>query len=183
MHEIEVKSALNDKRAVMQKLTALGVSFTSPATEEDTVYAKEVSSLDSFNRNAEFLRIRVRSDGTTLFTFKYHPTRHEGNPESMPLEYETTIGSKEAMEQILLHQGYKEAVRIRKTRQKGTYNKWEICIDEVEGLGSFMELEEMAPEKESKRIIEEMCAFFAELGIAREDMFADRYDIALLKRR
>lgn len=183
MHEVEVKAGLKDKEKVIEALAALGCTFSEPITEEDLIYAEHIDSLDAYNRNANFLRIRVRGDGTILFTLKYHKDRHEGRPDSMPLEHETAIGSKEEMEKILALQGYKEALRVRKSRQKGRYRKWEICIDDVEGLGSFIELEELTDGIETKRVVDEMLAFLGDLGIATEDMFVDRYDIALLKKR
>ncbi len=183
MHEIEVKAVLRDKEGVMRAMEARGWHFSGPVTEDDRLFAKEVGSLEAYNRNADFLRIRVRSDGTAVFTLKHHPERHEGRPDSMPLEHETEIGSPEEVEKMLLVLGYQETVRVMKTRQKGRLGKWEACIDEVEGLGSFIELEELAASAEAGRIIREMRALFAELGIAEEDMLADRYDIALLKKR
>lgn len=183
MHEVEVKAVLRDKEKVLELLENLGSVFSPPTTEEDVLYALEVGSHDAYSKNANFLRIRERGEGKVIFTLKHHPNRHEGRPDSMPLEYETEIASKEAMSNILLLQGYQEAVRIRKTRQKGTYKKWEICIDEVDGLGSFIELEELTDGKDTQKVIDEMLAFLSSLGILSEDMFADRYDIALLKQR
>lgn len=183
MHEIEVKAVLRDKEGVLRALEALGVSFTEPVTEEDVLYALDVSGMEAYNRNRDFLRIRVRSDGQTIFTLKHHPDRHEGRPDSMPLEHETSIGSKEAVEGMLGLMGYQEAVRISKKRQKGKLGKREVCLDEVDGLGSFIEIEELGQKEDMKRVVEELLAQLESLGIAREDMFADRYDIAMLKQR
>lgn len=183
MHEVEVKAVLKDKDAVMKVLAALGCSFSEPVTESDILYAEDVSSMEAYNRNSSFLRIRERGDGKIIFTLKYHPDRHEGRPDSMPLEHEVEISSKDEMEKMLLLMGYQEAVRIDKMRQKSHHKKWEICIDEVEGLGSFIELEELTDGKETQRIVDEMLAFLGTLGISRDDMFANRYDIALLKKK
>lgn len=183
MHEVEVKAALKDKESVVKALESLGCVLGEPVTEEDILYADEVGEMDAYNRNANFLRIRERGDGKIIFTLKHHPDRHEGRPDSMPLEHETSIGSKEEMEKILALQGYQEAVRVSKVRRKGAYQKWEICMDEVAGLGSYIELEELTDGKDTQRVVDEMLSFLGRLGIAREDMFADRYDIALLKKR
>ena len=183
MHEVEVKAALKDKPAVMKALEALGASFSEPTTEADTLYAKDIGNMEAYNRNADFLRIRVRGSGEIIFTLKHHPTRHEGRPDSMPIEHETSVGSKDEMEEMIRIMGYQEVVKTDKVRQKGHVGKWEVCIDEVEGLGTFIELEELTDGTETQRVIDEMLEFLATLGIAREDMFADRYDIALLKKR
>lgn len=183
MHEVEVKAALRDKPGIMRALLALGCAFSAPVAENDVLYAKDVGSMDAYNRNADFLRIRVRGSGEIIFTLKHHPDRHEGRPDSMPQEFETGIGSKQEMEKMLALMGYQEAVRTDKIRQKGHLGKWEICIDEVEGLGSFIELEELTDGSETQRVVDEMLTFLGTIGISRDDMFADRYDIALLKKR
>lgn len=183
MHEVEVKAALKDKESVIRALEALGSALSEPVTEEDVLYAEHGDSMDAYNRNANFLRIRVRGDGKILFTLKHHKDRHEGRPDSMPLEHETTIGSKEEMEKILALQGYGEVIRVSKVRRKGRHGKWEICLDEVAGLGSFLELEELTDGTETKRVVDEMVAFLGGLGISPEDIGVDRYDIALLKKR
>ena len=183
MHEIEVKARVRDKEALLRALGERGVVLSEPVTEDDTLYALEVGDMKSYNQNANFLRLRVRSDGKTIFTLKHHPDRHEGRADSMPLEHETTVGSRDEIEHMLLLMGYHEAVRVLKSRQKGTLGKWEVCVDEVEGLGSFMELEELAGPDEVARVLAEMLAMYEELGIAKEDTYADRYDIALLKKR
>ncbi len=39
--------------------------------------------------------------------------------------------------------GYAHGVPIKKTRQIAKYNQLEICIDEVDGLGIFIEVEQL----------------------------------------
>ncbi len=182
MHEIEVKARVRDKEALLRALAERGVVLSEPVTEDDTLYALEVGDMDSYNRNANFLRLRVRGDGKIIFTLKYHHDRHGGRADSMPLEHETTVGSRDEIEHMLLLMGYHEAVRIRKSRQKGRLGKWEVCVDEVEGLGSFMEFEELAGPDQVTRAVAEMLAMYEELGIPKEDTYVDRYDIALLKK-
>jgi adenylate cyclase class 2 len=78
--------------------------------------------------------------------------------------------------------GYKEAVRINKTRVITHYNGCEICIDEVEGLGSFIEMEKLAKEGDSEKIQEELFEFFKRLGITNEDRVFWGYDTLMLSR-
>ena len=183
MHEVEVKARVTDLGAVIASLAEQGCVLSPVVEERDTLYARVVGTLDEYNRNADFLRIRERGDGKVIFTLKHHPERHEGRPDSMPLEHETEIGSRDEMEHALLLMGYHEAVRVSKVRRKGRFGKWEVCLDEVEGLGAFIELEELTDGKETGRVMEEMRAFLRALGIPEEDLGADRYDIALLKAR
>lgn len=183
MHEVEVKAHLRDKEAVLQALAARGCSFSAPMVEKDMLYAQLVETPEAYHQNADFLRIREKGDGTVIFTVKHQNVDHGGRADSMPIEHETTIGSKEEMEAIIRLLGYKEAVYVEKNRQKGKLGKWEICIDDVKDLGSFIEVEEMATAENIESVVAELKTFLASLGVASEDMFADRYDIAVLKKR
>ncbi len=84
---------------------------------------------------------------------------------------------------MLALMGYQTAVRIRKSRVKTQHKNWEICIDEVEGLGSFIELEELADEHaEVSPIHTAMHEFLQAIGVEPEDAGLKRYDILLLEK-
>lgn len=182
MKEVEVKARLKDKTKVQEALRALGCVFSEVVTQDDTTYVREVGSLDAYLSNPEFLRLRVEGDGRVLFTLKYHPGR-VGDLDGAPLEHETVVGSREEMEHMLDLMGYKTAVRIRKSRVKTQHKNWEICIDEVEGLGSFIEIEELADEHaDVSPIHTAMHEFLQAIGVEPEDAGLKRYDILLLEK-
>jgi adenylate cyclase, class 2 len=80
--------------------------------------------------------------------------------------------------------GYQEAVRIQKRRRKGRYQNWEVCVDEVEGLGFFVELEELIAENENVQAIQErMAAFLSSVGVDPGNRLRDRYDVLLLQKQ
>ena len=183
MHEIEVKAILLDKESFIEALSKLGCELGKEISQDDTVYARVVGTLDQYLSNSDFLRLRVQNDGRTLFTFKHHPGRII-NLDSAPLELELEVSSRDTMEKILGLMGYKEAVRIRKIRRKTHYEKWEICIDEVEGLGSFVEIEELVEENDSVQEVQQrMEAFLAKLGVGTGSLLKNRYDVMLMQKQ
>jgi adenylate cyclase class 2 len=182
MHEIEVKAVLKDKEAFIAALARLGCEFGPEIKQEDTVYVREVGSIETYLSNSAFLRLRVQNDGRTLFTYKHHPARIV-TLDSAPLELELEVSSREVMEKILLIMGYKEAVRIAKHRRKTTYKNWEVCVDDVEGLGSYVEMEELAETTDDvPEIKERMQAFLAEQGVGEGDILRNRYDVMMLEK-
>jgi adenylate cyclase class 2 len=182
MKEVEVKARLHDGAKARETLTALGCAFSEPIVQDDTTYVREPGSVETYLANAEFLRLRVQDDGTVLFTLKYHPGR-AGDLWGAPMEYETAVGSKDEMEHMLLLMGFKKAVCTKKKRLKTRHGNWEICIDEVEGLGAFIELEELADEQvDIAPIHVAMRAFLKSIGIAVEDTGLKRYDILMLEK-
>ena len=73
---------------------------------------------------------------------------------------------------------------VSKTRQTGKLNDVEVCIDSVEGLGNFMELERLADENaDPAAITDDLWRIMAELGISRQDEVTDGYDILMKKLR
>lgn len=178
MKEVEVKAKLQNKNEIMTKLSELGCSFEPAVTQNDVVFVQDISSLEAFKKNDFFLRIRVKNNSKAIFTIK-----KRGVNDLDSLEHESGIDNKEEIEKALLMLGYKEAVRINKTRVITHYKGDEICIDEVEGLGSFIEMERLTEEGDSEKIQIELFEFFLSLGIKLEDRVTSGYDTLTLKKR
>lgn len=101
------------------------------------------------------------------------------------LEYETEINSKSEMEQALLLMDYKQAVTINKTRLTTHYKNYEIDIDEVDGLGQFIEVEQLFEESNKEKVTkiqEEMFNFLISLGVDKDNRINKGYDILMLEK-
>jgi len=178
MREIEIKAKLKNKVQVMKKLKALGCKFSSPITQEDSVYTKNIGSLEIYKNNEAYLRIRIKNMMETLFTYK-----KKGVNDLDSIEHEVAINSKKEMEQALFHMGYKKAMEIDKTRVVTNYDGCEICIDEVKGLGSFIEMEKLTTDNgDAQKIQDELFKFFKKIGIDKKDRVMHGYDILTLQK-
>ncbi len=175
MKEIEIKAYLKNKPAVLQKLAELGCEFSEPVIQTDTVFAKVVAPYANYLKNEYFIRIREKNDGTFLFTVKMQM----GN-ELTKTEYETAIDNGNAMMQALMVMGYQQANRLKKTRQVGHYQNFEICIDHIEGLGEFIEVEKMSSEDENVVRIE-LEEFLFSLGVLKEHETKKGYDMLIME--
>ncbi len=183
MKEVEIKARLKDGAKAREALSKLGCALSAPIVQDDMTFVRNPGDVATYLANPEFLRLRVQGDGTVLFTLKYHPGRAD-DPASAPIECETNVGSREEMERALTLMGFKPAVRTKKSRVKTRHGKWEICIDEVEELGSFIELEELAEEDADVAPIHAaMHEFMRTLGIEAEDAGLSRYDILMLEKQ
>ena len=181
MREIEIKALVRDRDEILSKLEDLGCAFTESVTQEDVVFAERVGSLEEFLTNSVFLRIREGTNGIVL-TLKYNPDR-QGEPDAMPVEHEIAVSSRSELEAMLQFLKYKPMVTVRKSRITAHYNAWEICIDDVDGLGTFIEVEQMAEhEEEIEPVREALLTFLRSLGIAEEDLLAKRCDIQMIER-
>jgi adenylate cyclase class 2 len=177
MKEVEVKAILRDRDSIEAKLKALGCTFEEVVKQEDVVYALNVGSLEAFNTNDVFLRIRVKDGTKVLFTLK-----KRGINDLDAIEHETEIASKDEMREAILLMGYQEAVRISKSRVTTRYNDCEICLDIVEGLGSFIEVEKLVTEGDSEQIQKDLYAFLFSIGIEESDKVHHGYDVLTLQK-
>jgi adenylate cyclase class 2 len=179
--EIEVKAKLKDKTAVMGKLAALGCKFSDAKTQDDMVWVEKTGSLEDFLSNKVFLRIRIQNGEKVIMTAKKSKAR-QGDESLVKREHEIVVSSADEARNILSMLGLQEAVRVVKKRQTTTYEGYEICIDEIENLGSFIEIEKIAEESEAADIQKQMFEFLGALGILPEDQVKKGYDILMLER-
>ena len=177
MKEIEVKAQLNNKETVLQELEKLGCVLSEPITQIDTVYAKIVGSVSEYAKNDHFLRIREKSDGRYIFTVKADPTKHA----LVKTEHETEILNPVEMRKAIFLMGYHIANKLTKIRQIGHYKDYEICVDEVEGLGSFIEVEKISDE-DPEIVLTELKKLLFTLGILPEDETKKGYDIMVIEK-
>lgn len=100
------------------------------------------------------------------------------------IERETEVGDPDIMIAIVKELGFVPFSDISKTRRIGKLNDVEVCIDSVEGLGDFMELEQLADENaDPVAITDDLWRIMARLGISRQDEVTDGYDILMKKLR
>ena len=177
MKEIEVKAYLKDKNKILNSLAELGVQLSEPIVQDGTEYVKEIGSPEIYNSNEYFLRVRTEN-GIHKFTIKKSP---EGI-ELVSIEYETKIEDRDSFEKALVMMGYKPAMRIQKVRQKGKYKNYEICIDEVVDLGSFIEVEDMS-DRDTPIVLAELQEFLFSLGVSPEDEVKKGYDTLILEKQ
>ena len=180
--EIEVKARLADREAVMAKLVALGCAFSEPKTQDDMVWTEKSGSLEEFLSSPVFMRIRVQNGTKVILTAK-KPKQLTGAGSLVKREHEVVVDSAEEARSILEMLGLKEVVRVVKKRQTCGYDGYEICIDEIEGLGSFIELEKMGKKEDAEHIQGEMFEFLASLGVSTEDHVYKGYDILMLEKQ
>ena len=171
MKEVEVKAKVRDKEGLLEALGREGVGLSEPITQIDHVYArKDLPDFVECEDGEIFLRIREQK-GKLIFTLK-----QPQNNDLVCTEHELEIGNKEEMHSIMEIMGYEKKVEVVKTRQKARFRKYEICVDEVEGLGSYVELEEMTDDDPNAAQYE-MFKLLESLGITKDDRVLRGYDV------
>jgi adenylate cyclase class 2 len=74
--------------------------------------------------------------------------------------------------------GYKEGVTVEKTRRTCTHKDYTITLDEVLGLGNFIEIEKVVFDGDAQKIQDEMFTFAKNiLDLEKDEKVMKGYDI------
>ncbi len=158
MLEIEIKAYADSHARIKKKIVELGGSFFRSVHEED-VYFNHPSR--DFGATDEALRIRVEESGAIL---TYKGPKLSGLTKTR-FEKETRIEDAEAAYEILERLGFVKVETVIKQRDMYLYRDIEVCIDSVEGVGDFIELEKRGENREEAE--QELFALAALLGLDR----------------
>lgn len=150
MIEIEVKLRIKDVAVLEKKLIEQGYKLIETLRETDTYFD---GGINGIKKSGQALRVRrtvncVTGKEQSAITFKGEKI----DAVSMArLELETVVESGEAAERILCALGFYPVqpivVKIRKILRNGDIC---ACLDDVQGLGTFLELEIMAESEEAR---------------------------------
>jgi adenylate cyclase class 2 len=161
MREIEVKYRVEGLEALLVALKSRGIELSEPVFQDDQAYAPTGWQFGDSKLGVSFLRLR------TVGGRHYFALKQPAENVQACLEYETEVADRQAMHCAILHMGYKPTVRIAKTRRVATLEDCSLCVDDVEGVGGFLELERLVLDDVDALVAQaELAAFVNSLGIA-----------------
>ena len=170
MIEIESKFKLSDNMTRDRLVTILKDQIVAPISSKhqiDTVFLLPEQVDAPIIPGSKIMRVRNILDPETseiqqsLITLKI-----EGRTKLVSDEYEFTIDDGNTAHQMLTVLGWQEVVTVDKVRHESKTEDYTICIDEVAGLGLFIELEVLAEDKaNADDIQQQMHSFLKSLNI------------------
>jgi len=173
MREVEIKLKVNNLEEIEKKLKDKGVIFSKPVTQHDIIYSN-TQNKDDFDKAYEghvAIRIRYQNDAATL-TLKKQLSYEMDN-----LEYESEIKNANDVHKILSILGWKPEVEVKKTRKKGKLEQYKICLDKVEKLGNYIELEKLTQDYDNPEDVrKELFKALEPLGFSEKDEETKGYD-------
>jgi adenylate cyclase class 2 len=174
MFELEVKASASGAEYVVNQLHALGTEFTSPPrVQADSIFGRSAEDILHPGEGTTVLRIRVEDGGSVLNVKKHRSS------ELDCIEHEVAIADGEAMTNILTTLGYIQVVQVNKTRQSTTFDRFTICLDQVDTLGTFVEVELLTnspPTKDDSELLETTIR-----NLSDGDILTKGYDRMLLE--
>lgn len=179
--EIELKLPLLNGDAAREALAKLAkkkyenfqhdVYFNSPGRD----FLAEPDNI------CEWLRIRLDGDKAQINYKDWQP--HEEKIKTHSIEYETNVDSYDQLEKIFTALGFKKLIEVKKTRQAWSYKDVEICLDSVEGLGEFIELEYKGDLDSVEAAREYLFAVLGELNAETGELDLKGYPYLLLGKK
>jgi len=168
MLEVEVKVRVNHKQ-IKEKLEELKATFIKEVQQEDTYFKHPC-----WNFKDRDEALRVREEGNIFFlTFKGPKL-----DKKIKVRKEVQLQVEPEIFELLKEIGFFELKKVRKRRKLYQWENLKVCLDKVEGLGDFLEIE--GKSWEDKSIIRELVK---KLNIKEESLLTISYLELLLRKQ
>ena len=161
MLEVEVKARVTEFSKIEERLKALDATFMKTEIQEDVYFAHP--SRD-FSKTDEALRVR-RINERYFVTYKGPKIDRETKTRE-----EIEAGSEKNIAEIFVKLGFTEWKAVRKERKTYRLSDLTICLDNVAGLGNFIEIESNDYNNKNR-----IFNLFEELGIPKKDFITKSY--------
>jgi adenylate cyclase class 2 len=151
-YEVEVKIPIQDEKAIMHAILKAGGTQLNSEIQSDMYFDHPCRS---FSQTDEAIRIRVREpvDNHPLIPSEHSSIEltYKGpkidKTTKTRVEYTSGISDLKATTSILHHTGFKHVATIKKRRIFFELDGITVSIDNVESVGTFIELELIANSK------------------------------------
>ena len=173
MIEIESKFKLSDNMTRDKLIAILESQFVVPASVKrqiDTVFLLPEQVDAPITPGSKIMRVRdVLNPETSELQRSLMTLKVEGQTKLASDEYEFVVNDGNTARQILTALSWQEVVTVDKVRLESKTEDYTICIDEVAGLGLFIELEVLTEDSaDVKNIQQQMYNFLKNLDIDGE---------------
>lgn len=186
MLEVEFKASLKGVSLprLHEAMETQGFQPQTALRETDTYF----SGIDrDFGRTDEALRLRVcagADTGRPLETVLTYKGPKQDEVSNTRTEHEVSVSSGETAGKLLEALGFRPAFTVEKVRREYALDGVTLCLDTVTGLGEFLELELLVPDRDHwEPAAARLLALLEQLGVPRENLIHSSYLEMLLKRR
>jgi len=135
MHlEIEAKAYVRNIKKIEKTLTEMGAQYQATYHQIDSYYnhpSRDFATTDE--------AVRIRNTDTESF-LTYKGPKLDTRTKTRE-ELELSIDNPETGKTIMERLGFRFIAQVKKKRTVYTYEHVHFCLDEVEGLGHFVEVE------------------------------------------
>jgi adenylate cyclase class 2 len=170
MLEVEQKFRLTDAAAIVSALAGKCVKLAEPQLQVDRYFNHP--SRDFANTDEAF---RIRQVGEQNYVTYKGPKLDRTTKTRREIEVPIAAGpaAAEGFAAILIELGFRPVAEVRKSRRKAIVDRSgrsiEIAVDEVEQVGTFVELECSADQNEMDAAKAAIASMAADLGLTQNE--------------
>lgn len=176
--EIEIKVRVEDVGPLLSFLGKEG-KFKGELEQVDEYFTPKHLNYLSTYPVTEWLRLRQTNGNKFTINYKNFHIDADGKTRSCD-ELETEVENIEQMKLIFKALEIKSIAKVDKLRKVWVYEEYEIAIDEVKGLGNFVEVEYLAQSDDPKRTTDKMMDFLKSLKLGKIERSYQGYPFLLL---
>lgn len=169
--EIEIRAAVDNLTELENKILAKGAVLVKEKKQVD-VYFGEICLYEKIGYS---FMMRVRDEeGKIFLTYKGARTKKDGEWEEYEFPIENSFSAMEMLESM----GLEKIVKVSKKRKEYKLGKFSICLDNIEGLGNFIEVERLCEDAQKGK--EEIRELMQNISINDGDIIQKGYITMLL---
>jgi len=175
--EIEIQARI-EKSENLKKFLKEQAKFVSENQQIDEYFTPAHRNFVAVKPIEEWFRIREEKGRYNINYKKWHYKNGVGQYAD---EFETEIADKNTARKIFIALDLKSLVVVDKTRKKFMYKDYEIALDDVKGLGNFVEIEYKGKEiVDPKTTTKEMIEFLKKPDCGNVELNNGGYPMLLL---
>lgn len=162
--EVEIKVKVNNLKEIKEKVSRLGKLIKAIKQIDDYYIPCQRDFFANKPQPIEHLRIRTNPDKSVFEYTRTINIREDGDYDYAE-EYETEISNVEEFKKTLEFLDFKKVVTVEKNREYWMCGGIEVALDDVVGLGSFVEAEAKGDFKDEVEAKKACIDFLENLGI------------------
>jgi adenylate cyclase class 2 len=177
--EVEVKAKINDFESIKRKLKKINALKIRKEYQKDVYFN---SPIKDFTKTDEALRIRKISIKNEINTFITYKGPKIDSASKTREEIEIGIDEANKISKLFENLGFKKGNVVIKNREFYQLEEYIVSLDDVEGLGPYMEIEVILKDgNDFQPALDGIFDIFKKLGI--ENGFERKSYLELLEKR
>lgn len=163
MNEIELKFKIEagEKEKILNNLEKIGCLLCEKNIQVDCVYYNENNVDNLINDGTVTIRTRIINNSKMLLSLK-----KRGSEIYFCKEIEFYVEKSEKIEDFLNILGFAKVIEFKKIRKELKYDDFNICIDFIENVGDYIEIELLTKEENCELFRNKILQFANDIGLA-----------------
>lgn len=178
MNEIELKFKIDDYNKIYQKLFQMGCIFEKTIEQKDVVFFHKDNK--NYDINFQTIVIRTRIIDNTI---KQITLKKRTNETCACKEIELSVENSDKIDEFICALDFVKTIEFTKKRTQTTFKEFNICFDEIDKLGNYIEIEIITKDNDIQLYKNKILDFANFIGIDTNDVESRYYPQMILSKQ